>query len=207
VSDEKDSASPETGDDAYVIEDTGETLSDFDLSREERVEDAGGGASAELQQLRAESQKLRDQVLRSRADFDNFRRRAEREKADFFKYALTESMRDLLPVLDNFERAMKVTPGDGVDEFVKGIDLIYKQFQDVLIRYGLKAIDEASVPFDPSIHEAVTREENTELPSHYVMDILQKGYFLNDRLIRPAMVRVAVGGPEAPHTSVTESSN
>lgn len=197
MSDEKDSPSADSvDDDAYVIEDTGESLSDFDLAAEEVSAGGPGHDSAELEKALEENQKLRDQVLRARADFDNFRRRAEREKADFFKFALTESMRDLLPVLDNFERAMRVTPGDGVDDFVKGIDLIYKQFQDVLQRYGLKAVDQSLVPFDPTLHEAVTSEENTGLPSHTVVEVLQKGYFLNDRLIRPAMVRVAVGGPE-----------
>ncbi|HVT02892.1 MAG TPA: nucleotide exchange factor GrpE [Thermoanaerobaculia bacterium] len=206
MSDEKDSPSADpAGDDAYVIEDTGESLSDFNLSEEEGSPDSEQD-SAELQKVREENQKLRDQLLRARADFENFRRRAEREKADFFKFALTESMRDLLPVLDNFERAMRVTPGDGVDEFVKGIDLIYKQFQDVLARFGLKAVEQAPVPFDPAIHEAVTREENTGFPSHTVVEVLQKGYFLNDRLIRPALVRVAVGGAEENASADGQSS-
>ena len=189
----------EANDDAYVLEDTGESLSDFDLSKEEaRTDNAAAGAGQasgpELDALREENNKLKDQFLRSRADFENFRRRAEREKSDYFKFALTDVMRELLPVLDNFERALTST-ADSTEDLKKGVELIYKQLGDALTKYGLTVIDKAPAPFDPAIHEAVTREENTEFPSHTVIDILQKGYFLNERLIRPALVRVAVGGP------------
>jgi len=104
-------------------------------------------------------------------------------------------MKELLPVLDNFERAFSHVP-DAEGEFARGVDLIYKQLSDALQRNGLKPVGDAGVPFDPNIHEAVMREEDPSVPSHTVTEVLQKGYFLNDRLVRPAMVRVAVGGPE-----------
>ncbi len=103
-------------------------------------------------------------------------------------------IRDLLPILDNFDRALD--HAEEGDEFHKGVLLIYKQLNDVLKRHGVTPIDEANVRFDPNIHEAVVREENSSVPSQTVVAILQKGYFLHDRVLRPAMVKVAVGGPE-----------
>jgi molecular chaperone GrpE (heat shock protein) len=181
-------------DDTYVLEDTGETLDDFSL---EEVPPAA--ASDPDPQTTSEggnpgdSQKLRDQLLRSLADFDNYRKRTERERADFHRYATSNLLRDLLPILDNFERALSHAPDE---EFGRGVALIYKQLMDTLTRNGLRPIEEANVPFDPNIHEGVMREETDQYPSHTVTEVLQKGYFLHDRLLRPAMVKVAVGGPE-----------
>lgn len=154
---------------------------------------APAGASGEALQL--ENQQLRDRVLRTMADFDNFRKRSDREKTDFFKYALGTIMKDLLPVLDNFDRALE--HAEEGDEFHKGVLLIYKQLWDQLQKHGLTVISESGVRFDPNIHEAVVREEDASVPSHTVVAVLQKGYFLQDRLLRPAMVKVAVGGPES----------
>jgi molecular chaperone GrpE len=103
-------------------------------------------------------------------------------------------LKDILPVLDNFDRALD--HAEEGDEFHKGVHLIYKQLFEVLQRHGLKTIDEVDVVFDPNIHEAVIREEDPSVPNHTVTAILQKGYFLHDRLLRPALVKVAVGGPE-----------
>ena len=97
-------------------------------------------------------------------------------------------------MLDNFDRSLE--HAEEGDDFHKGVLLIYKQMWDVLQRNGLRPIDQAGVPFDPKIHEAVVREENPSVPSQTVTAILQKGYFLHDRLLRPALVKVAVGGPE-----------
>jgi molecular chaperone GrpE len=134
--------------------------------------------------------------MRTLADFENFRKRSEREKQDFFKYALAGLMKDLLPVIDNFDRSLEHA-AEG-DDFHRGVLLIYKQLFDALTKHGLRPIDQAGVPFDPKIHEAVVREEDPSVPSHTVVAILQKGYFLHDRLLRPAMVKVAVGGSEEP---------
>ncbi len=199
--DEKDlaPAGEEPADDAYVIEDTGESLTDFQYQPAE--EDAApsvsapGAAGGEIGASQEENQKLRDQYLRARADFENFRKRAEREKTEYFKFALAQAFRDLLPVLDNFERALETDP-TASEEFKRGIDLIYKQFSETLQKYGLTIINEVGVPFDPNRHEAVMREESGEFPSHSVMEVLQKGYFLNERLLRPAMVKVSIGTHE-----------
>lgn len=176
-------------DDHYILEDTGESLSDFDQSSERDADQTN-----ELEVLRAENARLRDQNIRKLAEFENFRKRSEREKQEYFRYALGDIMKDLLPVVDNFDRALE-SDGENADVILEGVELIHKQLRDVLQKYGLSPIDEAGVPFDPQIHEAVIREEDPEVPSHTVK-ILQKGYELNDRLLRPAMVKVAVGGPE-----------
>ncbi|HEV7428416.1 MAG TPA: nucleotide exchange factor GrpE [Thermoanaerobaculia bacterium] len=180
----------ETDDDAYVIEDTGESVADIEHEMEAAAQEAVAGAPAAAPQ----GDDFRDRYMRTLADFENFRKRSEREKADFQRYALGSVIRDLLPVLDNFDRALE--HAEEGDEFHKGVSLIYKQLFDVLQRHGLKPITESGVRFDPNIHEAVVREEDPSVPSHTVSAVLQKGYFLHDRLLRPAMVKVAVGGPE-----------
>jgi molecular chaperone GrpE len=178
-------------DDAYVIEDTGESVEDIEHEMEVAAQEAAGASAAPAQPVLDE---FRDRYLRTLADFENFRKRSEREKNDFQRYALAGMVRDLLPVLDNFDRGLD--HAEEGDEFHKGMALIYKQLFDVLQRHGLKPIAESGVRFDPNIHEAVVREEDPSVPSHTVVAVMQKGYFLHDRLIRPAMVKVAVGGPE-----------
>ncbi len=188
-------------DDSYVLEDDGQSVEqiehEMELAAQQAAADApagpAGAASADAA-LQKENRDLKDRVLRTLADYENYRKRSDREKQDYFKYALADTIRDLLPVLDNFDRALD--HAEEGDDFHKGVLLIYKQLFDVLKRHGVKPIDESGVHFDPNIHEAVVREENAEVPSHTVVAVLQKGYFLHDRLLRPAMVKVAVGGPE-----------
>jgi len=180
----------DANDDAYVIEDTGESVADIEQEMEAAAKEAVAGAPAAAPQ----NEDFRDRYMRTLADFENFRKRSEREKADFQRYALGSVIRDLLPVLDNFDRALE--HADEGDEFHKGVSLIYKQLFDVLQRHGVKPITESGVRFDPNFHEAVIREEDPSVPSHTVTAVLQKGYFLHDRLLRPAMVKVAVGGPD-----------
>jgi molecular chaperone GrpE len=198
----------ETHDDAYVLEDVGSVE---EIEREMRAAAAEAEAATAAEagsadpvpsgavleadgEMIAENQRLHDRLLRTLADFENFRKRSEREKADFRRFAVADLMKDILPVLDNFDRALD--HAEEGDEFHRGVLLIYKQLYDVLQRAGLKAIEESNVPFDPNMHEAVIREEDQSLPTHTVSGVLQKGYFLHDRLLRPAMVKVAVGGPE-----------
>ena len=175
-------------DDRYVIEDTGDTVEDIEHEMEVAAQEAAAPAAAPA------GDDFRDRYLRSLADFENFRKRSEREKNDFQRYALAGMVRDLLPVLDNFDRGLE--HAEEGDEFHKGMALIYKQLFDVLQRHGLKPISESGVRFDPNIHEGVVRVEDSSVPSHTVVEVMQKGYFLHDRLIRPAMVKVAVGGPD-----------
>ena len=189
-----DEPKPGHDDDAYVLEDTGETIEDIEDEMERTARQAASNAPAAAAAESAESGEWKDRYMRALADYENFRKRAEREKQDFFKYALGGMMKDLLPVLDNFDRALE--HAEEGDEFHRGVLMIYKQLYDILKTHGLRPIDESNVPFDPKIHEGVVREEDPSVPSHTVVAILQKGYFLHDRLLRPALVKVAVGGPE-----------
>jgi molecular chaperone GrpE len=193
-----DSKTP-ADDDTYIIEDSGETVEDIEREMRETAaeavsEDVAAMDSTAAGSLTEENRLLKDRVVRTLADFENFRKRSDREKADFFKYSLANVMRDIVPVLDNFDRALE--HAEEGDDFHKGVLLIYKQLYDMLQKHGLKPIEESGVTFDPNIHEAVVREENDSVPSHTVVAVLQKGYFLHDRLLRPALVKVAVGGPE-----------
>lgn len=192
-------------DDAYIIEDTGGSVEEIEREMRETAEEAVAPSTDDAvatpaasgsgdDGLRVENQQLKDRYLRTLADFDNLRKRTEREKADFFRYAMAGVLKDMLPVLDNFDRALD--HAEEGDEFHKGVLLIYKQLFDVLQKHGLTTIEEVGVTFDPNIHEAVIREEDSSVPSHTVVTVLQKGYFLHDRLLRPALVKVAVGGPD-----------
>ncbi len=192
-------------DDAYVLEDTGASVEDIEHEMQRTAAEAAAesigheAAAGQDVRLRSENEELRDRYMRTLADFENFRKRSDREKQDYFRFALADVFRELLPVLDNLDRALEHAEAE--DEFHRGVALIYKQMFEVLQRYGLRIVDESGVHFDPNIHEAVVSEQDPSLPGHTVVQILQKGYFLNDRLLRPALVRVAVGGPEEPATS------
>ena len=185
-------------DDRYVLEDDGSSVEDIEHEMELAAKEAADSPKPDADQtpaaLAVENQELRDRYMRTLADFENYRKRADREKQDFFKYAMHGVLKDLLPVLDNFDRALE--HAEEGDDFHKGVALIYKQLFDELKKHGVRVIDDANVHFDPNIHEAVVTEEDASVPSHTVVAILQKGYFLHDRLLRPALVKVSTGGPE-----------
>jgi molecular chaperone GrpE len=144
----------------------------------------------ELEQLAAEKAELQDRVLRTQAEFQNLRKRTERERSEFFEYASMEAVRALLPVLDDFERSLKVESAD--KEYVKGMELIYQRFFDGLKKLGLEPIESAGQAFDPHIHHAVDMVETDEAPPDTVLEAFQRGYNFKGRMLRPAMVKVAV---------------
>jgi molecular chaperone GrpE len=144
---------------------------------------------AELQKLKAERDTLLDRLARAQAEFDNARKRAAREQQEFREFAAADVIKTLLPVLDSFERALQVKSDPS--DFRSGVELIYKQLQDALGRLGVKAIPAKGEQFDPHVHEAIEMVETTEVPDHQVLEELQRGYKLKDRLLRPAMVKVA----------------
>jgi len=146
--------------------------------------------SAEVQKLRAERDALLDRLARLQAEFENARKRAAREQQEFRDYALADTIKTLLPILDSFERALKIESAKG-SEIRNGIELIYKQLQDALLKLGLRPIPAKGEPFDPHLHEAVEMVETTDAQDHQVLEELQRGYKLKDRLLRPAMVKVA----------------
>ena len=164
---------------------------------ENSSETAAGGAAvsepsgpgAELQKLKAERDSLLDRLARAQAEFENARRRASKEQQDFRDYAAADSIKPLLPVLDSFERALQVKsePAD----FRNGVELIYKQLQDALAKIGVRAIPAKGEQFDPHVHEAIEMVETSDAADHEVIEELQRGYKIKDRLLRPAMVKVA----------------
>jgi molecular chaperone GrpE len=144
---------------------------------------------AELQKLKAERDSLLDRLARAQAEFENVRRRASKEQQDFRDYATMDGLKALLPVIDSFERALQVK-SDPAD-FRSGVELIYKQLQDALAKQGVRAIPAKGEPFDPRFHEAIEMVETSDAADHEVLEELQRGYKFKDRLLRPAMVKVA----------------
>src|SRR5262249_14067852 len=144
-----------------------------------------------LLDLRRERNEIYDRLLRKQADFDNFRKRAEKDRKEFQQYALSDFMLELIPVLDNFERALSHSDEQSGSDYRKGVELIYKQLRDALEKKGLKAIETEGQTFDPNFHEAIAREVNDNLPENTILQELQKGYYYRDRLLRPAMVKVS----------------
>jgi len=146
--------------------------------------------SAERDRLAVEKAELQDLVRRRQADFENFRKRAERDRSEFVQFAGMEFIREMLPVLDDFERAMKVESTDS--NYVKGIQLIYTRLYDALKKMGLEPMETAGTPFDPNLHQAIERVETDEADDQTILGEFQKGYNFRGKLLRPAMVRVAV---------------
>jgi molecular chaperone GrpE len=156
----------------------------------ETVEGKLAAVTAERDQLLAEKREMEDRLLRSRAEFVNARTRAERERSEFFQFAAMELVRSILPVLDDFERALRVETPDR--EYAKGIELIYQRLFDGLKKMGLEPIDTAGKHFDPNHHEAVQREQTEDAEDQTILAELQRGYNFKGKLLRPAWVKVAV---------------
>ena len=150
---------------------------------------AGAGTATELEKLKAERDSLLDRLARAQAEFENARRRAAKEQQDFRDFALADAIKTLLPVLDSFDRALQMKSQGG--DFRNGVELIHKQLQDALAKLGVRAIPAKGEPFDPHYHEAIEMVETTDAADHEVIEELQRGYKLKDRLLRPAMVKVA----------------
>jgi molecular chaperone GrpE len=149
-------------------------------------------AEAELKKLREERDTLFDRLARLQAEFDNYRKRAAKENADFRDYAVADAARTLLPAIDNLSLALK-NAAASPEEFHKGVELIYKQLQGALEKLNVQRVPAKGEPFDPRVHEAIEVVESNEVPDHHVLEELQPGYRMKDRLLRPAMVKVAKG--------------
>jgi molecular chaperone GrpE len=149
----------------------------------------GAPRDTELEKLKVERDALLDRLARLQAEFENARKRGAREQQEFREYALTEAVKGLLPVLDSFERALQV--GANESELRGGVELIYKQLEDALAKLGLRPIPANGEPFDPHLHQAIEMVDTTEADDHQVLEELQRGYKLKDRLLRPSMVKVA----------------
>src|SRR5580700_11601187 len=144
---------------------------------------------SEIQKLRAERDSLLDRLARAQAEFENARRRASKEQQEFRDYAVADAIKSLLPAMDSLERALQVK--SDAAELRNGVELIYKQLLAALAKLSVNPIASRGQPFDPRYHEAIEMVETTDAPDHQVIEELQRGYRFKDRLLRPAMVKVA----------------
>jgi len=167
---------------------------------QERADAPGDGADEavataavgdELAALRQERDALQDRLLRTAAEFENYRKRIDRERRDLSEFAAADVLSELLPIIDNLERALQAPATPEADAFRKGLELIHRQMLDLLRKRGAQPIEALGANFDPNFHQAVIQETSDEHHEGEVMEELQRGYMLGDRLLRPAMVKVA----------------
>jgi molecular chaperone GrpE len=164
-----------------------EALNDQDPQQEQQPEDTS--QADPLEELRRERDTLQDRLLRTAAEFDNYRKRMDRERRDLADYTAGEVMKELLPIVDNLERALQAAAQD--DPLRKGVELIHRQMLDLLRKRGVNPIEALGTDFDPNFHQAVIHEESDDHREGEVMEELQRGYVVGDKLLRPAMVKVA----------------
>jgi molecular chaperone GrpE len=154
-----------------------------------------------IAQLRAETADLKDKLLRAHAEVDNIRKRAEREKEETAKYAVTRFARDVVNVGDNFQRAIDAVPAGAAEQdsalksFLEGVTMTERELLNVLERHGIKRIQPINEPFNPHQHQAVMEIQRTDVPAGTVVQVFQAGFTIEDRVLRPAMVAVSKGGP------------
>ena len=172
--------------DTAAVTESSEQLASITAERDQLVQ--------ERDALAKEKAELQDKLLRRQAEFENFRKRAERDRMEFSEYAAMEAVRALLPTLDDFERALKAAGAseNGDNDFVKGVELVYQRMMDSLRKLGLEAIPTKDEKFDPHVHHAVEMVQNDELEDHTILDEYQAGYNFKGKLLRPAMVKVSV---------------
>jgi len=170
-------------------DDSTQATAEADLSAE--AASAAEAASTAEAELRREKDELQDRLLRTAAEFDNYRKRIDRERRDQADAAKADAIEDLLPIIDNLERALQAPVGTDVEGYRKGVELVHQQMTDLLRRRGVKPIQSVGTDFDPRVHEAVVHEVSADHREGEVMEELRRGYMLGERLLRPAMVKVA----------------
>jgi molecular chaperone GrpE len=146
----------------------------------------------ENEELKKELSELKDKYLRALAEMDNQRKRLDREKNDFYQFALGDILKDVLSVLDNFERALQSKDQTDGKSYEEGIELIHKLLLDLIRKRGVTLVEAEGIKFDPTIHQAILTEESEEVKEPEIGEVLQKGYKINARLLRPALVKVIV---------------
>lgn len=164
---------------------------------EEKDEKTGMTADQEMARMQQELEEANDMMLRLAAEMDNYKKRTAKERESLIKYAGQNIIQELLPILDNFERAIEsANKSKDFSSFLEGVEMIYRQMSEALERKGIIRIDAVGKCFDPNIHEAVMQVASEEHPENIVVEELQKGYMLHDRVIRPSMVAVSKGSVE-----------
>jgi molecular chaperone GrpE len=165
-----------------------------DIVEAEETEEKEFTAEEELVLMQQELADARDMMLRLAAEMDNYKKRTEKERSSLIKYASQSIIQELISILDNFERAIEsANKSRDFDSFLEGVELIFRQMCDALERKGVSQIEALGKPFDPNIHEAIAQVPTEECPENTVVEELQKGYMLHDRVIRPSRVAVSCG--------------
>lgn len=191
-----DSAAGEPIDDGSETPEAEESSVDSE-PKDSSEADALADLRAEYEAYKAESEKQHDQMLRTLAEFDNSRKRTEREKEESLKYALESFVKELIPAIDSIERAIQSTKeSEDFAALAEGVEMIYKGILSTFEKRGVIPIDAVNEPFDPMQHEAVMHVESEEVPENHVIEEWQKGYLLHNRVIRPSMVSVSKGKSE-----------
>ncbi len=168
---------------------------------------AGGETStdAELLKLRAEKEELLQTMIRRQADFENFRKRTERDRHEEGRRGVERLILDLIPVLDAFDRALQAHDDSAYEEYRKGITLIRKQLWDSIAKHGVQRIEAAGKIFDPHQHQAIERLESQDFPDGFIVAVFQDGYMFHGRVLRPAIVRVSVNSGERENSNTNEN--
>lgn len=191
-----DNPAGQNPDSSYILDDSAQT-----------DPQAGGDSAlaAEVQKLKAEKDDLMQTMMRRQADFENFRKRTERDRSEEAKRGVERLVLDLIPVLDGFDRALQAHDDPRYEEYRKGVTLIRKQLWDAIAKHGVLPIEAAGKIFDPHHHQAIERVETEEFPDGTVLAVFQDGYMFNGRVLRPAIVRVAVHPDEGEKSTSNEN--
>jgi len=190
-------AEPLSPQDTAIVPEVVSETSETEEAQSSAPEPVPTVSAEQFEALQKEKQDLYDRLLRKQAEFDNFRKRTEKEKIESYDFAVANFILGLLPALDGLERGLSVTEGETVESYKRGIELILKQLRDQLASAGVQPIRVTGKMFDPNFHQAVMREESAVLPENEIIEEMQRGYTFKDRLLRPSMVKVAVAPAQA----------
>ena len=197
------------GTDEQIKETVLDLEAEMDAAAAEDIAEEAQPEPDPLEVLKAENEKQRDQLLRLAAEMENLRRRTARDVKDAKAYAVTAFARDMLGVSDNLRRALDAIPEDKRTEeikgFIEGVEMTERSMLSGLERHGVKKIEAEGARFDPNIHQAMFEVPNPEIPSNTVVQVVQAGYMIGERVLRPAMVGVSKGGPKAEQPAATEA--
>jgi molecular chaperone GrpE len=200
-------AEPKREEEKIFSYDTGEPASKSgdDPLQADVAQEEESPLAAECAKLRAEKQDLLQTLVRRQADFENYKKRIDRDRHEEGRRGVERLMTDLIPVLDGFDRALQAHDDPAHEEYRRGMMLIRKQLFDALARHGLERIDAAGKIFDPRFHQAIERTESNEYPDGFIEHVFQDGYMFHGRVLRPAIVRVVVHPGESANTQSFEN--
>ena len=174
-----------------------DAASDADATIAETAESASSASEQQALSLEEAVKAVQDRYLRLAAEFENYKKRAQKDQAEYAKYANERLLRELLPVLDNLQRALRhAQKSGGTNGLIEGVELTCKQYLEVLSRFGVRPIPSVGQPFDPAVHQAVATVDPQGRAPNTIVEEYEKGYYLHDRVLRPAIVTVAASGPD-----------